>query len=709
MQRRARGRIEEFMTGQLVTVLALVALAAGAPGAAEQTAQPPPEANLRIEPDFFRTLVNPACSHCRDEAKRRAGELRDDDRVLAWTRGKYDGGAVPLRFFLAPYRVISDSYGVWVYDADAGFMRGYQPSYDFSFYGWRNGVMVIRHKDGTLFSALSGIAFDGPRKGERLKPLATVPSDWGYWLKTYPGTVAYHMFDKYQPVELPKRENSESIHTRITPDPRLPAEQEVVGLFLDGKTRAYPFSVLNKSSEIIEDHFADTDVVVLWHKSTHAAAAYAPEVEGSSPVQRLKLSIDRERSEAPFVDEQTGSHWGVEGRAVDGPLKGRTLRWLDSVQCKWFAWSAEYPRTDLYDQKTSESSRDGASPAQRISGVIARAKSVTPQKLAEWKRGGINAVAVVLDEEDKPQDFALAGKNTAQASMRLYYWVEVARNPKMAGEHPQWMASLGMHTDWQKRFPGARLPAKGEVAKAFPWVPITSRQGYDAHLDRLKTLLGRVPTIAYAGVLLNDLQGGPASCGCGNLLCRWATDYRVPSTATKLQGDDVAARFVAEVGRLIPQKSVIPIWTTECEDIDLPPKLAPHRKSTGLCGEVSCATTTCPKAFTKQWTALLSDNTEPVGVLALPQQLERSGTQANEPDFASMAVNYLDTVPPKNGGRAISHNRMWLIVPAIGPSATGQASNPRKAADLSPGAVFQCLVPIPQSYEPRLVSTVSGS
>src|SRR6266853_5577261 len=127
--------------------------------------------NLVEKPEFFKTLVNPPCSYCIDESQRRAGELREDDRVLAWVRGKHDGGAVPFRFFLVPYRVISDTYGVWIYDADAGFVRGYEPSLDFSFYGWRNGVMAIQHKDGTLFSALSGIAFDGPRKGQALKPL----------------------------------------------------------------------------------------------------------------------------------------------------------------------------------------------------------------------------------------------------------------------------------------------------------------------------------------------------------------------------------------------------------------------------------------------------------------------------------------------------------------------------------------------------------
>ena len=66
----------------------------------------------------------------------------------------------PIRFFLNPYRVISDSYGVFVYDPDAGYARGFAPPpYDFAFHGWRNGVMVMKHKDGTLYSCLTGKAF----------------------------------------------------------------------------------------------------------------------------------------------------------------------------------------------------------------------------------------------------------------------------------------------------------------------------------------------------------------------------------------------------------------------------------------------------------------------------------------------------------------------------------------------------------------------
>src|SRR5947209_5569548 len=205
-------------------------------------AQPP----IVVKPDAFETLVNPKCSHCRDEDVRRR-DLAPSDRVLCWTRGYSDGGAIPIRFFLAQHRVISDSYGVFVYDPDAGFARGYAPSYNFRFHGWRNGVMVMKHKDGTLYSCLTGLAFDGPKKGTRLKAIPTLTSDWGSWLKRYPQAVAYHMFDKYTPVELPKTTNEDARKSRRAADDRLAADTMVLGVWTSNETRAYPIETLAKA------------------------------------------------------------------------------------------------------------------------------------------------------------------------------------------------------------------------------------------------------------------------------------------------------------------------------------------------------------------------------------------------------------------------------------------------------------------------------
>jgi hypothetical protein len=337
-------------------------------------AEPPPDPPVVVKPEAFQTLVNPSCSHCQDEAKRRAAELRPGDRVLAWTRGYSDGGAIPVRFFLAPYRVISDSYGVFVYDPDAGFCRGFSPSYDFRFHGWRNGVMVMRHKDGTLYSCLTGEAFDGPRKGTRLQTIPTLVSDWGHWLERYPNAVAYHMFDKYQPVELPAAENADSVKSRGKPDPRLPADAVVLGVRAGKTARAYPVTSLERDG-FVTDTVDGEPLAVLWEPRTRTAAAYrpvasqprkykapAPDASGVSkpdegvsvpagapaaPPRRLTLSAARQPAVGRWRDAETGSLWDIAGRCVDGELKGWTLDWVDSVQVKWFAWAAEYPHTSI--------------------------------------------------------------------------------------------------------------------------------------------------------------------------------------------------------------------------------------------------------------------------------------------------------------------------------------------------------------------------
>jgi Protein of unknown function (DUF3179) len=304
------------------------------------------EATFLFRPELFETLVNPACSHCVDESRRKAGVLKDDDRVLAWIRGKYDGGAIPYRWFLVPYRVISDTYGVFVYDADADFVRGYPASLDYRFHGWRNGVMVMRHKDGTLFDCLTGLAFDGPRKGERLIPIPTLETDWGPWLKANPGTVAYQMISRFEPQPLPRSVLSESRRTRPEPDPRLDAEERVFGLAEGGVGRAWPLKSFGARAELRSVSLGGQKALILWDSRTRTAAAYAPEVEDKAG-EPVTLVVDASEPDSPWVDKETGSRWSVLGRAVSGPRKGQTLRWLPGVTVKWYAWAASYPKTSL--------------------------------------------------------------------------------------------------------------------------------------------------------------------------------------------------------------------------------------------------------------------------------------------------------------------------------------------------------------------------
>src|SRR5262249_2205999 len=152
----------------------------------------------------------------------------------------------------------------------------------------------------TLYSCLSGRAFEGPRKGDQLKPVATIETDWGYWLGAYPGAVAYHMFEQYQPIELPRADNADSASTRGKTDPRLPANTPVIGVSVGHTTIAYPIATLEKSGGLIEDTVDHQKIVVLWYAPTRTAAIYATDIDEVTPAQTVSLVVDAKMPTAPF-------------------------------------------------------------------------------------------------------------------------------------------------------------------------------------------------------------------------------------------------------------------------------------------------------------------------------------------------------------------------------------------------------------------------
>jgi hypothetical protein len=330
--------------------------------------------------------------------------------------------------------------------------------------------------------------------------------------------------------------------------------------------------------------------------------------------------------------------------------------------------------------------------------VLVRPETADKANCAAWKKEGFAALALVLDDQTESATLRKAAASAASSSLEVYLWIEVGRNPALARAHPDWVAALGSHGDWQARFPKIQPPVPGEVAKAWPWVPIGYKEAFDAHLARIKKLLERAPD-GYQGVLLNDLQGGPASCGCGNLQCRWALDYRVGSTTTKLAEADAAPRFVREVGKIAKGKMVIPVWVTECEREDLPASLREKGSwGTGYCGSVPCFET-CRKHFAEQWTALQAGRDGPTALLTLHREFQRDRQEyGGTAGWVARAVEYCDkqmTVP-------IPHERLWLVVQGYDLRPEEESKVRAAAAKAGLGAVVVARTPIDQSYEPRV-------
>lgn len=293
-------------------------------------------------------LNEPPCSYVSTQNEK--GLVLPSDPVIAWIRAKHNGGCVPFRHFLAGPRVINDTYGLFFYDPDGGYVAAYEKAYGYRFFGWRRGVMIVQHEDGTLFSALTGTGIDGPRKGQQLPRIPNVTTTWGHWLLLHPESTAYDLFDgaKYPVVELPTAPEPRSVQTRGVVDARLPAESMVLGVMVNGSPMAFPLHEL-PARAVLQDKVGGTSVVVFWYAPTGSAVAYRA-VKNET---RLDFNVDEIAPPvAPFKDKNTGTRWSLAGRGIDGMLRGDELTWVDGIQCRWFAWAAEHPQTAVHVRPT---------------------------------------------------------------------------------------------------------------------------------------------------------------------------------------------------------------------------------------------------------------------------------------------------------------------------------------------------------------------
>jgi hypothetical protein len=331
-----------------------------------------------------------------------------------------------------------------------------------------------------------------------------------------------------------------------------------------------------------------------------------------------------------------------------------------------------------------------AEPQRLVQGVLVRAERLTPEFLKAWKAKGVTDVIVPLDEVTK-QRWETTAKVIELAGMTLWPWIEVARNPAMADAHPEWMATPGgHHDDWRRRFANAPKEKAGEVIKVWPWVPIGYAPAFDAHRARLKDLLTDLPG-RWSGAFLNDLQAGPSSCGCGNDQCRWALDYGAPATAAKTTGDDVAAKIVAELFARHRGKTIVPVWVTECEPVDLPNA----KNGTGLCGGVSCATGDCWPRYARAWNPLLEATDGPIALAMWAETFGRDGANWLDKDIG------LFQKPPR-GSTPLTGSRTIAVVQSWQKSEAAVNSLLARAKQFATGWVL-ALDSIDQSWEPRRV------
>ncbi len=223
-----------------------------------------------------------------------------------------------------------------------------------------NLVMYDRRDGESLIPQIFSTTVSGPRKGETLSLMPVVETTWQMWRQLYPETLvmAPGPYDTRRYLVYPYN-NYRVNHTEFLfpTDPSLGAnpnphisrygfKERVLGLRIDGVTRAFAFAEMGSAQRVINDTVNGLGFLVAWDPDSRMAIPYSTTVDGRD----LTFRLDTEAGVVPFGmrDEETGTLWDVKGQALTGELAGQRLTQLPAHNSMWFAWVSFWPATEIW-------------------------------------------------------------------------------------------------------------------------------------------------------------------------------------------------------------------------------------------------------------------------------------------------------------------------------------------------------------------------
>lgn len=247
-----------------------------------------------------------------------AGHVKSQDRVLGIERGGIIK-AYPISI-MNWHEIVNDRYGEdaiavtycplcgtgMAFDARVG-----DRTLNFGVSGllYNSDVLLYDRQTQSLWSQIMRTAVSGPFKGTKLNSVPITHTTWADWKNRYPATLVlstdtgnrrdyrrnpYAGYDKDEKVIFPVKFRAQGYHPK----------EQVIGLEIDGKFKAYPFAELAKT----RGEIADT-------------------INGKP----ITVRFDAEHRTGAVFDEKE--------------------RELPTVIAFWFAWFGFHPETEIFHAK----------------------------------------------------------------------------------------------------------------------------------------------------------------------------------------------------------------------------------------------------------------------------------------------------------------------------------------------------------------------
>ena len=199
----------------------------------------------------------------------------------------------------------------------------------------------------TWWQQVTGEAILGPLKGKRLESVAWDEVSFATWKRENAASLVLQGIEKYQSeyappdwdIKILKRPTVTPVDAR---DPLKPRDL-VIGLALGKLSKAYPLEELKRQNPVA-DTLGSARVLLVIDSDGKSVRGFSRNLEGHT----LDLFLKPNSNPPILVDTQTGSEWDFSGKAISGPMAGKTLARIQTLKDFWFDWKLYNPATSVF-------------------------------------------------------------------------------------------------------------------------------------------------------------------------------------------------------------------------------------------------------------------------------------------------------------------------------------------------------------------------
>ena len=224
--------------------------------------------------------------------------------------------------------------------------------------GINNQNFLMRDREtGTWWQQITGKAIYGPLQGASLDLVLSDELTFGEWKSEVSDGKVLAPVPKY----LKKYEsNWEPEVAKLPvvisfPGTELKSRDVVVGLEINGASRAYSWDTLVKQSPVV-DRVHGEPLLVAVGPDGKSVRVFKSRIDGHDAEFFLKGETEADPKSTPnapkaawtLLDTATASEWNFQGCAISGPSQGKCLDRVPALKDYWFDWRNYHPETTIY-------------------------------------------------------------------------------------------------------------------------------------------------------------------------------------------------------------------------------------------------------------------------------------------------------------------------------------------------------------------------